>query len=268
MTMSITIGDLQAITRDKFNNKVTQIVYETNPFLDLINKAGNAKKTLNGGYQLKMPMRYDKLDQAKSVDPDDARSTVRVETKTDLVFDPKFYVCDIVVTWNERSKCQSEHAVMNLLKEKLAEGIEDLSEKVSEHLFQAYASIGANDLRGIYDIIRDPTATTTYGDLSSGDASEHVAAAYTTLALYGSNSMDYMIRQCSFRETPIRKISWEGIVKGRVAKKRRQAGKRALYLSMRTYQDKQVPAPFEERRQRQRSYEREQVYGIRDKAPL
>jgi len=204
--MAVTINDLQAITKDKFNGKVTQIIYETNNFLDLINKRGNAKKTLNGGYQLKLPVRYTELDQAKSVDPDDARSTVRVETRTDLVFDPKFYICDIVATWNEQSKCKSEHAVVNLLKEKLAEGLEDLSAKVSEHLFQAYANIGSNDLRGIYDFIRDPSTSTTYAELSSSDSSDHVAGLYdtttTVLSLYGSNSMDYAIRQCSFREPP------------------------------------------------------------------
>ena len=86
------------------------------------------------------------------------------------------------------------------------EGLEDLSEKVSEHLFQSYASIGGNDLRGIYDIIRDPSSSTTYGEVSSGDASDHVAGVYdtttTTLALYGTGSMDAAIRACSFREPP------------------------------------------------------------------
>jgi hypothetical protein len=71
-------------------------------------------------------------------------------------------------------------------------------------MYQAYASKGADDLDGVYSIIRG--SSTSYAGISSDNSSNWAAGMYdystATLNMYGAASMDYAIRQMWFRGKP------------------------------------------------------------------
>jgi len=204
--MSISISQLNSCTTPHFNQTFVDNVYTGQIVLDRMRKGGRVKRSVDGGTSFYVPIRYKELGQAKFVDPDSERQTVQVDSRTAAEYERKYAVCDVVITWREAVANRGKPQMVDLVADKLKEGALDLQELISDALFQSYSSIGSNDLEGFYAIIRDPSSTTTLGGVSSADVPAWVAGVYYTsavdLALYGSYSMDYGMRQCTYVEAP------------------------------------------------------------------
>jgi len=202
--MAFTRDQLQSVTSPHYENYIEENVYELNVVLDKMKKSGHIN--VGGGTSILLPVNYQELGQAKSIDFDETRTTVYADTVTSGQLEWKYLVCDIAVSFEDRVKNDGKERMVDLAGWKLEEGMNDLKKLMSTFLYQSYSSIGAKDVEGFFSIIRDPTTTTTYADISSADMSSWVSAFYdtttTTLALYGSNSMDAAYRACWFREPP------------------------------------------------------------------
>ena len=201
--MALTYSDLNAIATKHFNmGRLAEQVYEENVLIDKIMAGG--RRRLSGGSSILHSIRYRELAQAKSVDPDAARVSAKYDTRTQAEINWKYYVCDIVWTWSEDVANGGPEAIINGMADKYKEGGQDINELLSDDFFQAYTSTGSNDVTGIYSIVRSPSSSTTYAGISSGDASEWVAGFYdtstTTMALYGSGSLEYGLRSCWFKK--------------------------------------------------------------------
>ena len=203
--MALTYDQLNSVSTPDFDmGQWTDQVYKKNVILDRLKEG--MRVVADGGTKYNHMIKYKELGQAKAVDPDDARATTHVETRTLLEVDPKYAVCDVIVTWEEAAQNYGPHQIIDLKANKYTEGAQDMAEYMSDIFYQTYAQTGGNDLQGIYSIVRDPTSDTTYAGISSGDASSWAAGLYYTsavsLALFGSYSLEYGLRSCTFDNAP------------------------------------------------------------------
>jgi hypothetical protein len=200
--MALTYSDLNAIATSHFNKgKMAEQVYEENVLLDKILAGG--RRRIAGGSDIKHSIRYKEFGQAKGIDPDAVRNTVKVDTRTQAIVDWKYYVADTVMTWAERVANNGDEAIINLMADKYKEAMQDLNERISDDFFQSNASTTSDEFDGFYSIVQATSSDTTYAGISSGDASAWVAGLYdtttTTMALFGTGSLEAGLRACWFR---------------------------------------------------------------------
>jgi len=200
--MAIELDQLNSCSVPFYGDVFTTQVYERNILLEKMREKGHVVY----GTEFRLPIRWRELSQAKSVDPDDARATVHVETRSAAQVQRKYAVCDTVVTWEERVTNKSDAQMAALARDKMKEGAQDLEELISDQLYQTLAQTGGTDITGFYSIIRDPSTASTYAGISSADISTWVAGTYYTsavvLALYGSYSLEAGMRACWFETQP------------------------------------------------------------------
>lgn len=201
--MALTVNEANAVSHSEFmKGKLEQQVYDDTVMLDRLKQKHRIK--IAGGTDIRYSIRHDKLEQAKSIDPDDARVTATVETRTQLVLDWKWVVCDLGITWKERTYNAGEHQIIDLVSDKLVEGGQDMGEKISTFFHQAFTSLGTYDLQGIFSWVR--AAASSYAGVDQDDATSWNAGLYdtstTTLALYGTGSIDAGLRACRFKNFP------------------------------------------------------------------
>jgi len=201
--MAITYDQMTSTTKKYYDKTITQNIYENQIVLNKILKGGRVK-VVTGGRKVFHPIRYKELGQAAFVNPHAARVSTHVETRTALELEWKYCVTNAVMLWDEKLQNRGEPAIVSLIKDKLIEAMQDEKEKVSDNLFQLYASKGTYDLDGLYSIIR--ASTTSYAGISGSDVSSWVPGlndtTTTSLSLYGSNSLDAGITACWFRDRP------------------------------------------------------------------
>lgn len=203
--MAFTYDQMSATTEKYYLTAIQQQAYDSNMLLDRI-KSGKRVKVVTGGRTVAKSIRHDTLGMAKWIDPDDSRTTSHKETRTLAELDWKFSVIDLIMTWEEKSENRGEAAFVNLLADKITEGMDDFKSKWSTVLYQAYASKGSDDPDGLYSICQTTSSASTYAGISSDDASNWVAGLYdsstTALALYGSGSLNASIQACTFINPP------------------------------------------------------------------
>jgi hypothetical protein len=200
----LTYNQLQATTLQYIVPTITPQVYDSNVLLDRL-RSGKHVKICTGGRKVYHPIRDLELSEAKFIDTNDARVANHKDTRTALELDWKYLVGDIVMMWDEKISNRGASQIVSLIKDKIVEGIEDVHKKFSTVLYQDYGSKATDDIDGLYCII-DHTSNATYAGVSNANSSEWAAGlldeSTTTLALYGSNSMDYAIRSTWFRTPP------------------------------------------------------------------
>lgn len=204
--MALSISEANAVSHKCFDKgMITDQVYEENEFLNRMKRGGRlVVKPL--GNSIQHTIKYKELGDATSIDPDAARVTSRVETRTALDLDPKYSKVDIIITWKERNQNYGEPQIIDLLRSKMKEGLQDINKEISTQLWQANSSRSSYDMNGFYNCVQTTASDSTYGGISSGDASSWIAGLYdtttTTLALFGTGSLEAGWRACWFIEKP------------------------------------------------------------------
>jgi len=200
MASLITADQMTATTKRHFDlGKITEQIYDDTVILNRLK--GNII-TINGGTKIQHPIRAAELGDFATIDPDAARVTATYVTRTYMQLDWKYAKVDIAMTLEERVQNQGEAQIVDLMKDKYTEAMEDIKEGLADAFFKA--SIGTNDFNGIYDTIK--TAAGTYAGIDADDVSSWetglIDVATTTLALYGTGSLEAGMRACYFRGYP------------------------------------------------------------------
>jgi len=194
----------EATSHALFEDFIKNQIYEKNPILNRLQKKMRVK--FDGGRFLHVAIRYKKLGDAAMIDPDAARVTTHYETRTAIKLDWKYAKTDIVMLWSEMVHNGKEGKIIDLKADKAEEGVQDLSDLISEQFWQAYSDKGSLDMDGFFTAVRDPSSNTTYGEISSSDADSWKAGLYdtttTTLALFGTGSLSEGMQACFFHEYP------------------------------------------------------------------
>lgn len=202
--MAITIDQINAVTDKYFRKQIPQQVYEQTIILNRLRK--QHRVIAQGGTKIQFPIRYKKLGDAAMIDPNDSRVTVHYETRTAGELDWKYAKVDLVMLWDEKIKNRGDAEIIDLMRDKILEGTQDLSEIISTQFHQTYASKGSKDMDGFFTAVRDPSSSTSYAGISSADAPAWVAGLYdtstTTFALYGTGSLEAGYRACWFIDPP------------------------------------------------------------------
>jgi hypothetical protein len=109
------------------------------------------------------------------------------------------------MTWQERNQNYGPEQIVDLMKDKAKEGVQDMSELMSDDFYQADASRGTNDVNGFFNCVA--AASSSYAGVDQDDASSWNAGLYdtttTTMALYGTTgSLWYLYESCYFNGFP------------------------------------------------------------------
>lgn len=202
MAELVTADQMTATTKRHFDlGKITEQIYDETVILNRMK--GNIV-TIAGGTKIQHPIRAAELGDFATIDPDAGRVTATYITRTYLELDWKYAKVDIAMTLEERVQNQGEKQIVNLMKDKYTEAMEDIKEGLADQFFLAYASTGSNDFQGIYHPVQ--TTGTTYAGIDADDVSSWTAGLYdtstTVLALFGTGSLEAGMRACFFRGFP------------------------------------------------------------------
>lgn len=203
--MALTYAQMDAVTEKLDVGRITQQSYDTHYLTQKLTEGGRVK-TVTGGTKVYHPIRYKQLGTSSFIDPDSARVVENVPTRTAFELDWTYMVVNLVMTWDEKVKNRGESAIISLIDDKITEAGQDQKQVWSDKLYQAQASKASTEIDGLYQIIQDTDSDTTYAGISSGDASDWKAGFFnsstTSLGLFGSNSLEEMIRSCTFDDRP------------------------------------------------------------------
>ena len=201
----LTYDQLVATTQEYIVPTITPQVYDDNILLDKIRK-GKHVKVVTGGRKVFHPIRDIELGEAIFTSPNAARVANHKDTRTALELVWTYLVLDAVMMWDEKIANRGKAQIVSLVRDKMTEALEDVHKKFSTVMYQAYASKASDELDGVYAIIQAHGSDTTYAGINSANSSNWTAgmldSSTTTLALYGSASMNYAIRQMWFRGRP------------------------------------------------------------------
>ncbi len=200
--MALSRNEVNSVSHQYFADLIIQQVYDSTIVLDKLQKSNQIK--FSGGTKLQVPIRYQKLLDAEMVDPDAARVTMIKDTRNSIELDWKFAKADVAMSWEERVFNGEAGRIIDLMADKAEEGSQDLSELISTQFHQLFTSKGSYDMDGFFSAVR--ASSTSYGDIDQDDISSWNAGLYdtstTTLAMYGSGSIDEGLRACHFRTFP------------------------------------------------------------------
>jgi hypothetical protein len=201
----LTYDQLVATTQEYIVPTITPQIYDDNILLDRIRK-GKHVKICTGGRKVFHPIRDIELAEAVFTNPNAARVANHKDTRTALELNWTYLVCDAVMMWDEKIANRGKPQIISLVKDKMVEAMEDVHKKFSTVMYQAYASKASTELDGVYAICQTANDTTTYAGISAANSTDWDCGLYdtttTTLALYGSDSMDSAIRAVWFRGRP------------------------------------------------------------------
>jgi hypothetical protein len=201
--MALSVTEANAVSTRHFDKgKITEQVYDNNVMLDRLRQSNQV--IFDGGTKIQHTIRYQTLGDADMVDPDAARVTSQKETRTALELDWRWAKCDISISWEERTFNSGEKKIIDLMADKYKEGMQDMALLISTQFHQAEASRGSYDMHGFLNAVQ--AASSTYAGIDQDDVSSWNAGLYdtttTTIALYGTGSLDAGLRACRFRDFP------------------------------------------------------------------
>ena len=203
--MALTYAQMDAVTEKYHVKKIPQQAYDSNILMKRLAQ-GNRVKVVSGGRKIFHPIRHEELGTSSFIDPDNARVIQNVETRTALELNWCYMVCDMVMTWQEKTENRGVPQIVSLMNDKVTEVKDDTYKKFSTALYQAQTSKATEEIDGLLQIIQTTGSSTTYAGISTTDASNWDAGLYdastTTLALFGSGSLEAGVRACTFIEPP------------------------------------------------------------------
>ena len=201
----LTYDQLVATTQEYIVPTITPQIYDDNILLDRIRK-GKHVKVVTGGRKVFHPIRDIELAEAAFTSPNAARVASHKDTRTALELPWTYLVLDAVMMWDEKIANRGKAQIVSLVKDKMVEALEDVHKRFSTVMYQALASKASDELDGVYSIIQTLNNDTTYAGIAETNSANWDAGLFdtstTTLALYGSNSMDSAIRAVWFRGRP------------------------------------------------------------------
>jgi hypothetical protein len=199
----MTYTEAETISRDGFNDALTQTVYDSVP---LIVKLKSMKKMLDkgGGDKWTWPVRIAKFGKANAVDPRGDIDYIAKETRTQIYDVPRYYEVPGLIPWDKLRANKGDSQKIDIIADAFAEMKEDMDDWLGTDIYTANPNgLGITPLTTIVD------ATATYGGLAYNDASITSGAwhsaedsATTKLelfgGLYGTSTYQSLSSMCNY----------------------------------------------------------------------
>ncbi len=200
--MALNITELNSHSHQYFEDLVINNIYQKNIIFDRLKE--KERISFSGGTKLHQAIRYQELSDSDMISPNAARVTSIKDTRTAIELNWKYAKCDVAISWEEQIANGPDGRIANLVADKALEGAQDLNKLLSTQFYQLYASKGSYDMDGFYSAVR--ASSTSYGGISQDDISVWNAGVYdtstSTLAMYGTGSLDEGLRACYFETFP------------------------------------------------------------------
>lgn len=192
--MALTYDELDTVSSPFYTKEITSQIYDKSAFFQKLKE--NNSITVDGGTEIRFPIRYKELGNASAVSPREQIVYSQLETRTTGVLEWKYYKADAMMQWDEAVQNSGKEKIVNLMADKATELQEDMAEKMADDLFATtQAAKSFSMLAGIVD------SADTYAGISVSDASAWAGiedSTTTRLALYGSGSLSYAINTSTF----------------------------------------------------------------------
>lgn len=194
--MAVSIAEADSVSTKFFDKTITQQVYEKSPVFSKM-KADKQIIT-DGGTSMQWPIRTAKLNNAKSTGPRARVDFTSKETRTGGDIPWVYYDTTNVIHWDERVKNNGKEKIINLLKDKAEEALEDIRDLLYQSIFATTTAVSGTDMETL-DRIIDSAAT--YGGVAVADAASWAGiedSSTTTLKLYGEGSLSVHRNSATF----------------------------------------------------------------------
>ena len=192
--MALSVAEANAVSSANYDPTLSQITFQSSPLWAKLKKKN--KVQVRGGADLRWTIRYQDLDYADAVSARQQITFEQKETRTQAVLDWKYYNAKTMVSWDERVKNTGKPQIINLMGDKATELKEDMENRFATDLFTANPNgNGFEPLTTIVD------SASSYAGIAVADAANWASiedGSTTTLNLYGSNSLSYLVNQATF----------------------------------------------------------------------
>lgn len=191
--MALTHTEAETVSQEFFYPTMEVCAYDFSAFFA---KLKGMDKVVNGGDKMSFAVRYDKLGRAKSVGWDEQHTFGKKKTRTQVDLEWAYYRGDAMITLEDKIKNGGKGQKIDLIKDKLKEMKEDLTDVMATDLYTQ--STAQNALDALPTII---DSTGTYGGLSPSDAANWASqedGTVDTLVIYGPSSLSYYCAAATF----------------------------------------------------------------------
>lgn len=191
--MALARDEAISVSKSYFDDQLTEMAYDDHVLWTKM-KQGNLVK-VQGGYDLRWPIRYKRLDKADAIGAREQLTYEQLETRTSCALDWVYYYANSLISWDERVKNTGKQQVINLLGDKAREMKEDLFYRFATDLWTSNPN--GKGITPLSTIV----ATGTYAGVDDADASTWyspwIEGTATVLTLYGSAGISTMINTCT-----------------------------------------------------------------------
>lgn len=191
--MALTRDEASSVSKSYFDDTLHNQAYDDCVLWTKM-KQGNLIK-IQGGYDLRWPIRYKRLDKADAIGAREQLTYEQLETRTSCALDWVYYYANSLISWDERVRNTGKQQVISLIADKAREMKEDLYHRFATDLWTSNPN--GKGIVPLPSII----ATTTYGGVDNSDASTWTLgfedATATVLSLYGSAGIAKLINSCT-----------------------------------------------------------------------
>jgi len=198
--MAINITEANSVSHRFFDKPMTQQIYEDSAVLTKLKQ--NNSIVCDGGTSIQFPIRYVKLGRANAVGPHQEMTFEQKVTRTAGNVEWKYYNCDNMISWDERTKNSGKEKIVNLLADKADEIRQDMMDRFATDLYTTNPNgLGFTSLPAIVDRASN-YATVEYATVTEWQAAIEDTTT-TELVLYGSNSLSASCNAATFgKHTP------------------------------------------------------------------
>lgn len=178
--MSLTLGQLNAITHKYIMPKMYDNIFDSNPYLQRIMKGG-AYKSQDGGVTIDIPLNYATTTASGWYQGNETLSTTDNENITAASYQWKSFYANISITGEDELKNSGSSGVLNLLKQKSMIAEKTAKDTIGTGLYSDGSDSKA--IVGLRDII---AIDQTVGGISQADNSwwqAQVDSTTTTLTM-------------------------------------------------------------------------------------
>jgi hypothetical protein len=192
--MALTYLEAESVSKEYYYDTMKECAYDFSAIFLKLKKMG---RVVDGGRFISFPVRYQKLDRAKSVGFREQWNFGKKDTRTKGVLNWADYIGDAMITKDEKIYNAGKGEIIDLMADKLKEMQEDITDQMATDLYTQ--STNENPLEALSTIV---DSSSSYAGISPSDAANWASqenSTTTTLIITGQYSLNYYIARCTFK---------------------------------------------------------------------
>lgn len=158
----VNIGQIAATTLQNYRQTMVDNIFKNNVLFDHMKENGGVEYK-DGGRQIVVPLMYGTNSTVKAFSGTDTLDTTYQEGIDAAIYDWKMYNVSVVITKEDELKNKGKSQIVDLLKAKILQAENSLTERLNNDLFNGAAS-DSKEITGLQTAV----GTGTYGSIAGG----------------------------------------------------------------------------------------------------